>query len=117
MARYEHLPLFKAVYDFTLYFFKLSRGFPKDFKYGLAIEIQGLNTELMDCIILANSSNGEKALHLSKAELDVERIKIKVRLLFDLKMINIKSYGYISECLIGISKQIAAWNIWVEKQS
>lgn len=34
MARYQHLPLFKSVYDLNLYFFKLSRGFPKDFKYG-----------------------------------------------------------------------------------
>jgi len=117
MARYEHLPLFKAVYDFNLYFFRLSKGFPKDFKYGLAQEIRSLTTGLMDLVILANNSGLEKDLHLRAGEVDIERIKIKIRMLSDLKVMNIKSYGYSSGCLVDISKQIVAWRNWAEKQA
>ena len=40
MARYDHLPIYKSIYDLNLYFFKLAKGFPKDYKYGLAKEIE-----------------------------------------------------------------------------
>ena len=88
MARYEHLPVYKAVYDLNLYFFKLSNSFPKDFKYGLAQEVRGLLTELLDLIIIANNSR-DKLPALQKASLTIERMKFKVRLLYDLKVINI----------------------------
>jgi len=115
MARYEHLPLFKSIYDFNIYLFKLSQGFSKDYKYGLAIEIKNLTSELMDLIILANNAEIERDSYLRKAEIDIERIKIKIRMLFDLKVINMKSYKYISSVLIEIGKQIGAWRRWSVK--
>lgn len=114
MARYEHLPLFKDVYDFNLHFFKLSRGFPKDIKYGLGQEVKSQTSLLLDHIILAND-NSEKSQDLKKAENCVELIKIKTRMLKDLEVLSIKSYGFIFTWLIKISKQITAWKKWSEK--
>jgi len=114
MAQYEHLPLFKSAYDFDLYFVKLSRGFPKDFKYGLALEIRKLCLEIIDNIILANN-NKEKKEYLENVLVVIERIKVKVRLLKDLKIIKMISYKFIFESLIEISKQTMAWKKWAEK--
>lgn len=111
MARYEHLPLFKKAYDFDLYFVKLSKGFPKDFKYGIATEIRELCLSIIDNIILANNSP-EKNDFLKKILVAVERIKVKVRLLKDLNAINLKSYKFISVKLVDISKQTNAWQKW-----
>ena len=113
MARYDHLPVYQSIYNINLYFFKLSRGFPKDYKYCLAQEIKALLTELLDCIIIANSQS-EKAEILKKAILIIERIKIKERLLHDLKVMNMKSYEYFSRELIEISKQLEKWLGWSE---
>ena len=114
MARYEHLPVFQNVYDLNLYFFKLTRGFPKDFKYGLAQEIKSLLTELLDQIIIANNSR-KKSEELQKAIITIERIKIKVRLLHDLKIINLKSYKYFFKRLVEVTRQIERWLAWSKK--
>lgn len=114
MAQYEHLPLFKTAYDFKLYFVKLSRGFPKDFKYGLAAEIRELCLKIIDNIILANNSI-DKTEYLKNMSTAIERIKIKVRLLNDLKVIKLSSYKYISEQLVNLSKQTTAWRTWSQK--
>lgn len=115
MARYEHLPLFKKAYDFKLYFVKLSRGFPKDFKYGLGLEIRKLIAAIIDNIILANN-NIDKKEYLNKVLLFIEQIKIKVRLLKDLGVIKTSSYKHIFEQLVGISKDTTAWKNWAKSE-
>lgn len=114
MSRYEHLPVFKATYDFTLYFYKVSHGFPKDYRYGLASEIHGLNMRLLDYIILANDSQ-DKRRYLDNASRCLNLIMIRVRLLSELKVINDKRYGFISTSLIGLTNQVNAWKKWSEK--
>ena len=113
MARYEHLPVYKAVYDLNLYFFKLSQNFPKDFKYGLAQEVRGLLTETLDLIIIANNSKDKRAV-LQKASLVIERMKFKVRLLHDLKIIKTSSHKYFAIQLVEISKQLKKWYDYCE---
>src|SRR3972149_8821915 len=99
MARYEHLPLYKLIYDFIVYFFKLSRGFPKDFKYGLAVELEGNLTQLLDKIIIANNLK-DKDKTLKQAEIILEQIKLKIRLLKDLGIINLKSYEFCARYIV-----------------
>jgi hypothetical protein len=99
-----------------MYFFKLSRGFPKDFKYGLADEVKGLLSELLDQIVIANNST-DKGPVLQKASLGVERIKVKARMLHDLKVMNLKSYEYFFKQLIDISKQLEKWYAWAKKDA
>jgi len=115
MARYEHLPLFKDVYDFNLHFFKLSRGFPKDIKYGLGLEVKEQTSLLLEQVIVANN-NADKKEYLKKAERCIEVIKIKTRMLKDLEVLSVKSYSFIIGWLINISKQVTAWKAWSEKE-
>lgn len=111
MAQYEHLPLFKSTYDFKLYFVKLSRGFPRDFKYGIAVEIRKLCLEIIDNIVLANSSV-DKTAYLQSILLIVERMKVKIRLLKDLGVTKMSSYKFMAESLVKISKQTNGWMSW-----
>jgi hypothetical protein len=111
MARYDHLPIYKSIYDINLYFFQLARGFPKDYKYGLAQEIESLLTGLMDQVIRANN-NEDKSDELREGLVMVERIKLKTRLLHDLKVMKVGSYKFFFEQLIEISKQFEKWLNW-----
>ncbi len=115
MARYDHLTVYQSTYKLSLYFFKLSRGFPKDFKYGLAEEIKFLLTTLIDQIVIANNSIN-RVETLQEATIIIERIKIKARMLHDLNIISIKSYEYFFGQLIDISKQIEKWANWARKE-
>ncbi|OIN88980.1 hypothetical protein AUJ40_02730 [Candidatus Berkelbacteria bacterium CG1_02_42_45] len=115
MSRYDHLKIYKSVYELILYFYKLSRGFTREFKFGLGQEIRSLLTDLLDRVVIANnSSNQEKIIVLSNTEVLIEKIKLKGRLLKDMNAIKIKSYEYFSRQLIESSKQISAWKKWAE---
>ena len=111
MARYDHLPIYKSIYDLILYFFKLANGFRKDYKYGLAQEIEGLLTKLMDIIIEANNIE-DKSNKLKEGLVVVERIKFKARLLHELKVMKVTSYEFFFKQLIEISKQFENWLNW-----
>jgi hypothetical protein len=114
MARYDHLSVYQNAYDLNLYFFKLSRGFPKDFKYGLAGEVKSLLSELLDQIVIANNAT-DKVIVLKKATLSIERIKVKCRMLHDLKVMSLKSYEYFFAQLVEIAKQLQKWYAWARK--
>ncbi len=111
MARYSHLPIYKSVYDLNLYFFSLARGLPKDFRYTLAKDIEDMLLKLIDQIVIANNTN-DKTIELKKGLIIIERIKIKARLLHDLKIMKIKSYQCFFEQLVEISKQFEKWLKW-----
>lgn len=113
MARYNHLGVYKSTYDLNLYFFKLAQGFPKDYKYGLAGEVKALLCEVLDQVIIANSS-ANKTAAIQRASLDIERIRFKSRMLHDLKVMSIKSYEYFSRQLVDISKQFEKWYSWAK---
>lgn len=113
VARYEHLKVFKATYDFNIYFYQISRGFPKEYKYGLADEIRKGLTYVLTQIMLGNSSkNKTQFIVRSIATLDV--INIKVRMLHDLKVIKVNRYKYIAGQIVEISSQLTAWKSWLE---
>jgi hypothetical protein len=111
MARYDHLPIYKSIYDLNLYFFKLARGFRKDYKYGLAREIESLLTKLIDQVVKANN-NQDKTEELKDGLITIERIKLKTRLLHDLKVIKITSYEFFSKQLVEVSTQFENWLNW-----
>ena len=114
MARYEHLRVYKSIYDLNLYFFKISKGFPKDFKYGLGQEIRNHLSKLIDKIIIANNLS-DKSKELKNAEIIIEQIKFKNRLLHDLNIISMTSYTFFSRELVNISRQVEKWCLWSER--
>jgi len=55
MARYEHLPIYKAAMDLTVYIETIVRNFSRYHKYTLGSELRQQSRELVTLIIRANS--------------------------------------------------------------
>jgi hypothetical protein len=70
---------------------------------------------LIRAIVIANGSK-DKAKPLQAAVLEVENLWVFTRLMFDLKGISQGEFKVISEILNGISKQLANWRAWAQKQ-
>ncbi len=66
---------------------------------------------LIEQIIRANSSD-DKKVYIAEAIIVTELIKIKIRLLRDLKHINAQRYELLNEKLITIAKQLTTWKKW-----
>lgn len=61
MARYEHLPIYKAALDMALHFERVVAGFSRYHKYTLGTELRALSREVVGLIVKANSSRDKAA--------------------------------------------------------
>jgi hypothetical protein len=55
MARYEHLPIFKAAMDLGVYLERMVHNFSRYHKYTTGQELRNLAREIIKLIIRANS--------------------------------------------------------------
>ena len=73
MARYEHLPIYKAALDLTVHFEKVVAGFSRYHKYTLGTELRDGSRGVLQQVLKANNAPGAAE---RKAELLVLRERI-----------------------------------------
>ena len=106
---YDNLPVYKATYDLLLQVFRMNRNFQRDYRYTLGENVKNELIALLVCIYQANSTT-QKSVYLQKAREHVVVVKLQIRLLMDLKQINLKQYATAAEQIESVSKQLAAWH-------
>ncbi|WP_426478039.1 four helix bundle protein [Chryseobacterium sp. CBSDS_008] len=116
MAIYDQLPVYKAVYDFLLQLFDVTKKMERDFKFTIGEKIKAEGIELIICIYRANTLYDKRTL-LSDAKENIEVLRLLIRLLNDLKQISLKEFVNLSEKLETISKQVNAWYIQQVKKN
>ncbi len=89
MAIYEHLPVYKASYDLLVEIFKFTKNFNREYKFTIGEKLKNETTDLITNIYRANSTYN-KAEIIQKARINIEVIRLLIRLLIDLYQINIK---------------------------
>ena len=108
MATYDNLPVYKASYDLLIEIFEFSKHFTREYKYTLGENLKKETIELIANIYRANCTY-EKAGLLQQARENVEIIRLYMRLLNDLKQVNIKKFININERIDVLSKQLTGW--------
>jgi len=108
MALYYYLPVYKTSYDLLLAIFQLSNNFSREYKYTIGQDLKKISTEMILNIYRANSKIAKKEM-IGKARENAEVIRLYVRLLKDLKQINIKKIVHLNELIESISKQLSSW--------
>ena len=108
MVLHSELPVYKVSYNLLLNLFQLCRNFGKDFKYTIGDKLKNEVVEMMVCIYRANKRK-EKAPLLEKAQEHIEVIRLLVRILKDLKEINLHAFVDLSAQIEDVSKQTAGW--------
>jgi len=79
MARYEHLPIYRAAFDLNLYVEKIVRHFSRYHKYTLGTELRDRAREIVRLIVRANNSQ-EKLPTLFALREELEQLKLTTRL-------------------------------------
>ena len=108
MATYNHLPVYKVSYDLLVELFCFIKDFNREYKYTIGQSIKEETMELIKNIYRANSSYQKKPIIRSARE-NVETIRLYLRLLRDLKQVNLKKFVDLNEKVESISKQLTAW--------
>lgn len=110
MARYEHLPIFRAAFDLALHLEKIVKNFSRYHKYTLGTELRERSRAVLQRVIAANTASEERQAQLLALRAELEQLKVLVRLCHQSGgFATTRSYLYVSEQLVGIAKQNEGW--------
>jgi S23 ribosomal protein. len=115
MAQYNHLPVFQKSYDLNLEIYRTAHNFSREYKYTLGQKLKEISAELLDSIVIINSL-ADKSQFFPKIKLQIERLRIQIRVAFDLKIIAANRLEFLNRFLEEISMQISGWEKWSLKK-
>lgn len=105
MSSIEDLKIYSCSYDLFLWLWTMINKFPKSEKYVLGEKLKASFLEFFDAIISYNY-NYERRASLNKANIQLEKIRIFLRLTFDLKIINFHKYETATKKVNEIGKML-----------
>jgi hypothetical protein len=108
MAIYNYLPVYKVSYDLLVDLFIFVKNFNRDYKYTIGESIKKEAIEMITNIYRANSTTEKEPL-IQKARENAEVVKLYLRLIKDLKQINVEKFVQLNEKIESASKQLTAW--------
>lgn len=108
MARYDHLPVYKASYDLLVEIFRFTKNFSREYKYTLGESLKKETINMITHIYRANSTYSKRDIIQSARE-NIEVIRLFLRLLKDLRQVSLEKFVQINEIIESVSKQLAAW--------
>jgi len=109
MAQIKHLPIYKTAYELLEIVVRVTKGFPRDFKYSLGEKIRNEVIDLVVFIFKANATKKERIEHAGRILERIEVIDLLVRLTKDLRIINIKQFSEIVFLSDSLGRQAQGW--------
>jgi len=99
------LIIYQKTYEFLLELYKLVRQFPKSEKYVLGQRLENTIINIIENIIEANMRiEKEKLPFLTKANVELEKVRIYLKLSKDLGFLSIKQYKTMNSKLREIGR-------------
>ena len=109
MARYDHLPIYRAAFDLAVHLEKLVRHFSRYHKYTLGTELRDGSRRILAQIIEANDSR-ERGRVLALLRQELERFRVLTRLCHESgAFASTWAYLYVAEQIVGLAKQNEGW--------
>lgn len=109
MAYTEHLPIYKATYDFCLYIEQVVQGFSRYHKYAIGADLRDGARRALRLVVRANARH-DKAGVLLRLREELEELKVLLRLCHDTKAFpNFNSFEHSVTQVTGIARQNEGW--------
>ena len=108
MAKSEHLIIFQKVYEMIREIYRDCNNFPKSQKFILGQRIENTMVNILENIISANSAQNKQP-HLTNASLEIEKLRVFLRLSKDLAFLPLKRYEILSAKLDEIGRMLGGW--------
>ena len=112
MAQYSHLPIYNSAFGLLRELYERVPKFGKQYKYFLGEKIIGANIEIIRLILETNNTreSAKRKILLENLVWSAESIIIFLRIANELKQLGgEKSYLYLLEKTVGLSKQAEGW--------
>ncbi len=112
MARYEHLNVYKEVYNLSVsLFFNVSK-FDRNYKFTIWSKITEIIIEILELIIFLNNLElKDRKKYFLDLEQKLEKLTIFINIANDLKILwKTQNYLEYLEILVKVKKMVKCWN-------
>jgi len=106
MTNYNNLVLFQKIYDLILWIYPRINKFPKNQRFVLGQRVENTLIRLMELSIEISSGAYNNKYVIKKMSVELDKLRILIRLSRDLYFFNKKRYLFVSEKINEIGKII-----------
>ena len=104
------IPIFKKTYDLYKSFYLIRTKVPKQDRYTIFQKCDNCLLDLLEGILEASQlSKGQKLPMLEKASSKLSFLRVFVRLMKDVKSIDLKTYALFEESIDEIGRMLGGW--------
>ncbi len=104
----KDLPIFIKWMDFLKWLLVTLDGFPKKARFNFSDRLTNLSLQIVEDLVEARYSRN-KGVVLRRANMNLEKIRILMRICFELRFLSGKSYEHASFLINEIGKMLGGW--------
>jgi four helix bundle protein len=108
MSDAKELIIYQKHYDLIIYSFPIINRFPRDQRFVLGQQIENSMLEIAKMIVHVNKLK-QKKMRLFEIDVELEKLRLLIRLAKDLKMMTISKYGHHCERMDEIGRLLGGW--------
>ncbi len=114
-----HTPIVQCSYQLLIDLHRLVERLARARRFALGTDIIALSTSILDDLVAANLQRQASARieAIERAALALARLRIRLRLLYDLKSLSSGQLAALNDQIENIAKQQSAWRKWAESLS
>lgn len=105
----DELTLYQKQYDLILYAFPIINRFPKAQRFVLGQQIQNCLLGIARLIVQANKQRGNRLPILAQVDIEIEQLRLLIRLAKDLRLLSVPQYGALAERSNEIGRLLGGW--------
>jgi hypothetical protein len=103
-------PLFAKTYDLASWLLSRTQQFPKSQRFVLAQRVQNAVLDFYDYLLKARKVDlNRRAEALLMADIELEKLRVYLRLCLENKLINFRQYEFSTEQVVEIGRMLGAW--------
>jgi hypothetical protein len=110
MATYDQLMIYKQAYDLTMDLMPLTKNMDRGYKFTLGERINNAGIEMLLSVYRINTSKENRERYFLSAREQVELVRLLLRLMKDLRLVNFNRFTRLNEMVESISKQLTGWH-------
>ena len=104
----HELVIYQKHYDLMLYTFPIINRFPKNQRFVLGQQMQNCMVDIAKLIVQANAERN-KGKTLWQIDVELEKLRLLIRLAKDLNILPMKQYGLMSERISEVGRLLGGW--------
>ena len=109
MAQYKHLPIYKATYDLLHQITRITRNYPRDFKFSMGQKLRDETVDLVVFIYKANSLQRSRHEFLMQIVERMQVVELLLRLSKDMRLLSVKQFSETVLLTDSIGRQAQGW--------